>query len=349
MILVQHVLGIATAVLWFFAVRRVASPLWGLLPAAVVLFAGPQLFIEHAPLAESLFAFLIAAMVYCTVLALERRSALWGAAAGLLAMAAACVRVTGLLFVAIVIVWLAAAIGGDLRRRLTVAVAATLAAGLLFGVYLVLMKQETGYGGPTLTRSGNWGAPSQALPGPNYLERVRSDLARYWSSPNHGYLGGYNYDGFMGILDRAHLARQPRFRLHIPRPGGAVQQSHTVVPTVVTKASSGLLDTMAGYERRTRLEGIAFVVLLLLAAIGVPFAHGKQLAVGLLMAAITVATLLTPVLYLYFDARYAIPGYGPLAALAAIGAAALWERRAASARTGSARAGRQGPPAKVKA
>jgi hypothetical protein len=95
------------------------------------------------------------------------------------------------------------------------------------------------------------------------------------------------------------------------------------------------------YERRTRLEGPAFVALLLCALLGVPLARGRRLAVGLLMLAASVVTLVGPIAVLYFDPRYAIPGYGSLATAAAIGAAALAERllargrgRWASRRTG---------------
>ncbi len=348
--LVQHVLGIATAALWFLAVRRVASPFWALLPAAVVLLAGPQLFIEHAPLAESLFAFLIAALTCCAVLAFEQQSALWSAAAGLLAATAACVRVMGLVFVVITVVWLVVVASGDLRQRLTGAAAAALAAGLLLGGYLVMMKHETGFGGPALTRTGNWGTPSQALPGPSYPERVRTDLTRFWSSPNYANLGGYSYDGFVKTLILDDPASLEKMRFEYPYLDQGIRSSSVTqwYDTVTTEASSGLLDTMTGYERHTRVEGIVFLALLLLAVLGVPFARGAQLTVGILLAAIAAATLLTPVLYLYFDARYVIPGYGPLAAVAAVGAAALRERRTVPASTEvRTRGGRA--PAKAKA
>src|SRR5581483_2626340 len=61
---VQHALGVATAALIYLAVRRVSgSTLWALLPAVIVLFDGYGLWVEHTPITEALFTFLIAAAV----------------------------------------------------------------------------------------------------------------------------------------------------------------------------------------------------------------------------------------------------------------------------------------------
>jgi hypothetical protein len=286
------------------------------------------LFVEHAPLAESSFAFLIAAFTYCAVAALERRPALWGGAAGLLSSAAACVRVTGVLFVLVVVVWLVVASGGDLRRRLTGAVAAALAAGLLLGAYLGVMKHETGFGGPALTRAGQWGAPPRTAPGTSYLERVRSDLGRYWSSSDLREIGGYNYDGLAELLTYRTTLNDV-FTYSYLTEGQRSSRVTAWYRTATTQSDGGLLGAARTYERRTRLEGVPFVVLLLLAVVGIPHALGRRLAVGVLLLAVAAVTLLVPVLYVFFDARYVIPGYGALAAAAALGAASLWERVAA--------------------
>jgi hypothetical protein len=42
--------------------------------------------------------------------------------------------------------------------------------------------------------------------------------------------------------------------------------------------------------------------------------------------------LIAPVVTAVYAARYAVPGYGPLAAAGALGAATLWERLAARRR-----------------
>ena len=64
-ILVQHILGIATGVLLYKAVRRTGAPPYlGLLPAAIVFFGGTGLFLEHTLLDDAPFAF--AQAVGCT-------------------------------------------------------------------------------------------------------------------------------------------------------------------------------------------------------------------------------------------------------------------------------------------
>jgi hypothetical protein len=329
---VQHVFGVCTAVLWFLTVRRVAPALWGLLPAAVVLFAGPQLFLEHAPMAETPFAFLIAGVAYCAVRAADERPAVWGALAGLLAASAACVRVIGLPLVLLVAAWMLVGVGGGVRQRLTGAVAVVLAAGLVFGVYLVEMKREAGFGGPLLTRSGNWNGPAPGtgkLVGASYLNRVGHDLTRYWSSDDLGVTGGYNYDGLVGLLTQSKLLHFPdsayTYR-YLTEPGLRTNRVTDWYATGRKSVRTGLLTAMLGYERHTRIEGLPFVALVLLMLAGIPLARGARLAAGVLVAAIAAATLLVPLLFLYFDARYVVPGYGPLAAAAAIGAASLWER-----------------------
>ncbi len=65
LIVVQHLLGIATAALFYLAVRRVTGSRWlGLAPAALVLFDGYGVWVEHTPITETLFSFLVAAALY---------------------------------------------------------------------------------------------------------------------------------------------------------------------------------------------------------------------------------------------------------------------------------------------
>jgi hypothetical protein len=311
--LAQHALGIATALLLFFTVRLVAPAVWGLLPAAVVLLAGPQIILEHAPLTESLFAFLIAAFIYCAARTLDARPVLWGALAGGLAAAAACVRVAGLPFVVVVVVWLLASNAGGWKRRLLVPAAAVLAAGLVFGTYLAEMKHQTGFGGPALTRGGNYGTPTRASE--NDLSRVTTNLGRFWSANDRGgFRVGYGYRGVIDIMDTPSTSSLTTMRSYYR--------------TVGVDRENGLFGTMLDYERWTRLQGFPFVLMVLLSLVGILFARGARLAVGSLAIATTFVTLFVPVAYVYFDARYVVPGYGPLALSAAIGAASIWHRSA---------------------
>ncbi len=332
-ILVQHLLGIATALLLFASVRRVVSPGWALLPAAVVLLAGPQIFLEHAPMAEALFTFLIAGLIYSCVRASDGRPLHWGFLAGVLAAAAGCVRLSGLTLIGVVVVWLALGLRGPRRPRLIAAGAATLGACLVLGAYLGEMKRETGYGGPALTRAGSYGVPIGASRPLDFV----SDLPRFWSSDLSRNNGGLSYDSSMSVLvggDRPSEVRIDALKWY---------------STGALDVDAGTFDALSGYERRTRLEGLPFVLLLALALGGMPLARGRRLALGLLVLAVALTTLLTPVLFARFDARYVVPGYGSLAAAGAIGAALLWERHAARLTSLAARRRTTAPRAKAQA
>ena len=316
LVTVQHLLGIATALLLFLTVRRVAPAVWGLVPAAVILLAGPQMFLEHAPMTEALFGFLIAAFLYCLGRALVDHPQLWAALAGALAATAACVRVSGLPFTVVAALWLLAVVAGSFKRRATVALIAVLASVGILGLYLADMKRQTGYGGPALTRAGNYGSPTRGgSPGSN-IDRVLTGMTGYWSAGDRDSAQeGYSYDGVMRIMQT-------------PAEGSLVDMA-TYYPTTTPVERAGLLTALQRYERRTRVEGVLFMLLLALGVAGTAIARGRRLAMGVLALAVAAVTLVVPVAYVYFDARYAVPGYGSLAAAGAIGGATLWERLAA--------------------
>jgi hypothetical protein len=309
-IFLQHLLGIATALLLFLTVRRVAPLGWGLLPATVVLLAGPQILLEHAALAEGLFTFFIAATTYSTVRAPEDGYA-WAALAGSLAISAGLVRLVGLPLVAVVILWLLAT-PSDVKPRLKVAATAFLAAGAVYGLYLAEMKHETGFGGPRPTQAGDYGAPTRDGPASSNVDRIVGELEAFWSEGERHYpKQGYTYDGVVKLIASGTnplISNLPGY--------------NTLASNDVTELPTALYD----YERHTRLRGIPFVVLALLGGVGLAFARGRRLAVGALLLAVSFVVLVVPIAYVYYDARYAVPGYGPLAAFGAIGAASLCER-----------------------
>nr|MDQ3935754.1 hypothetical protein [Actinomycetota bacterium] len=106
-VVVQHALGIATALLLVGAVRRAGAPAWaGLLPAAVILLGGDQLLFEHAVLTETLYAFLTVAALYAGVRCLDGSRLAWPALAGVLLGLAATVRISGLPLVALLVAWM---------------------------------------------------------------------------------------------------------------------------------------------------------------------------------------------------------------------------------------------------
>jgi hypothetical protein len=154
-VVANHALGLGTAALLFAAVARAgAPPLLALVPAAIVALSGDVVFLEHAPLSEPLFMFLVALGAYAAMRTLERSSVAWPALAGLALAYATTVRVVGAALLPVFGVWLLAASHGPLRRRVrTAGVAAAAALGLL-GAYQVAEYASTGATG--LSRHGAW-------------------------------------------------------------------------------------------------------------------------------------------------------------------------------------------------
>ena len=156
---------------------------------------------------------------------------------------------------------------------------------------------------------------------------VTEDLPRYYSADRQARDGvGLGYDGLEETLVSGPLAG--------PNAGFAA----TYYTTQGQFLRGGRLDAFRSYEDATRVSGIAFVLLSLLALIGAFVAPPELRRGALLFGAAAVVATLGPLLTLYFDARYAIAAYGPLAAAAALGGAALTVRgRAAAGRRGRAR------------
>jgi hypothetical protein len=159
---VQHLLGLLTAVLLFATVRRCGGPpMLGLAPAAVVTLGGTQLFLEHAALAETLFTFLIALLLYAAVRAWRGWFG-WAALAGACAGISVTVRGAGAIVVPVVVVWLLFCRGRPTRDT---ALAAVLALVLSLGViagYIGWRHADTGLGG--LTTNGNWNLYGRVAP-----------------------------------------------------------------------------------------------------------------------------------------------------------------------------------------
>jgi hypothetical protein len=154
---VNHLLGLATAVVLYAAVVRAGGPRWlGLIPAAVVALGGTQMFLEHSVLSEPLFTFLTAVGVYAAVrCAIERpRWALWPAAAGVALACSASVRVVGLAMIPVVCLWLGAAASGPLRRRIASAAVAAVAALAVLSAYWIAEYSTVGSVG--MSRNGDY-------------------------------------------------------------------------------------------------------------------------------------------------------------------------------------------------
>lgn len=68
----QNLMGIASALILFAAVRRLCDSPWpGLLGAAVILLGADQVFLERSIMSETLFTLLLTATIYATARALE--------------------------------------------------------------------------------------------------------------------------------------------------------------------------------------------------------------------------------------------------------------------------------------
>jgi hypothetical protein len=142
--LVQHVLGIASALLVYAAVRRVDERRWtALIPAAVVLLGGDQIHLEHAILSESVYTFLLAAALFACTRAPAGGIGWMVAAAALVALSAT-VRLAGLALVPLVLIASVILCGPRWRRRLIGAGAAGAAMAAILGLYLVAAHDATG-------------------------------------------------------------------------------------------------------------------------------------------------------------------------------------------------------------
>jgi hypothetical protein len=171
-IAVQHVVGIATAVLLYALGRRAGAPVWAAaIGAAAILLPLDQIVLEHVILAEALFIFMLVAALYACVRALDEPRPLWRAfdsrhawiiAATLLLALSAWVRAVALPLAPFFLLWILLAIPGTWRRRVVNAAVAGVTIAALMLTYFVLNESRTGYFG--LTQSSGWAIYSRSAP-----------------------------------------------------------------------------------------------------------------------------------------------------------------------------------------
>ena len=104
-IVLQHLTGIASALLLYGATRRITGSVWaGLLPAAIVLLNPDEVLLEHAIMAESWAILAASAGLYAAVRAIDEPRPLWRLplGAGLLLALAVTIRTAGLAMLAVV-------------------------------------------------------------------------------------------------------------------------------------------------------------------------------------------------------------------------------------------------------
>jgi len=159
----QHLLGLVSAALLYSAVARSGAPrLLGLVPAAILALGGDFMFLEHAPISEASFIFLVSAALYAAVRALEGGRLRWAALCGLALALAASVRVVALALLVVVGLWTLLASGEELRQRLRLlAMGAAGVAAVLVPYYVA---EQAAVGDTGLSRNGVWNVYGRVAP-----------------------------------------------------------------------------------------------------------------------------------------------------------------------------------------
>ena len=162
-VVLQHLLGLASAALLYSAVARTGAPrALGLVPAAVLALNGDIMFVEHAPISEPLFTFLVAVGLYAAVRSQEGEGLRWPAFCGLALALAATVRVVAIPLLVVVGIWALVGAGLPLRRRLTVLAAGAAGAASLLGTYYAIQQLAVGHTG--LSPNGIWNVYGRVAP-----------------------------------------------------------------------------------------------------------------------------------------------------------------------------------------
>jgi Dolichyl-phosphate-mannose-protein mannosyltransferase len=169
---VQHLIGIATGLILYAMVRRVGGPRWaGAVAAAPVLLGVDQIIHEQALLSEVLFVFLIAAVLYASVRALEEPRRLldlistrtgWIIVAGALMGLSVWVRAVGSPLIPFFALWFLFAIPGSWWRRVGHGALAGGVAAAVMLAYFQLNYMSTDFFG--LVKGSGWGIYARTAP-----------------------------------------------------------------------------------------------------------------------------------------------------------------------------------------
>jgi hypothetical protein len=160
-IAVQHGLALVTAAIAWWTIRRLSGSDWlGLIPAAVVLLNGDSLLLEHSLMSETLFTFLVVAMLAAAVGGLDgARPWRWLAVAGLLLGAAIWVRYAAIGLVPVLAVWALVVCWPGRRAALASVGAALFPVVAIAGMLVVAQGRQTGSYG--VGQVGGWGLYSR--------------------------------------------------------------------------------------------------------------------------------------------------------------------------------------------
>lgn len=148
-IVVQHILGLAGAVLLWASVLRAGGPRWvAVIAGGVVALNGDQIFLEHTLLSDVLFQFFVFGALYCAASALETRKPAWLVLTGAALGAACVVRSAGLVLIPLLA--LLVAVSGRTRQVRH----ATVAALLVVAPALALLTADAALRAATTSLSG---------------------------------------------------------------------------------------------------------------------------------------------------------------------------------------------------
>jgi hypothetical protein len=148
-VLLQHLIGLVSALLLWGATRRVTGSRWaGLLPAAVVLLNPDQIFLEHAIMSESWAVLATSVGLYAAARAFDETDPLWRwpLLAGVALGTAVTIRTAGLLMIPVVLAALVLCRPRSAGRRARWGPAAVAAAGA--GIVLIAFAGANASFGP---------------------------------------------------------------------------------------------------------------------------------------------------------------------------------------------------------
>jgi 4-amino-4-deoxy-L-arabinose transferase-like glycosyltransferase len=393
---VQHMIGLATALLLYGATNRLTSSRWaGLLPAAVVLLNGDQVLVEHAILSEGVFAFLVAVAVYALARSMDASGRLLHVillGAGAFLGLSAVTRVVGEFLIPVAAIWALLIWHRPWRRG--VAAAALIVAGsvLVLAPYLVAAHDKWGVW--SLTNSSGWSSYARVAPfadcneftpprGTEGLceatpasERQFPDFYGWSSaSPARKLFGGPPAaNPELRAFGREAVLHQPayyakavlrdlwryvhpgsdvaspksligpwelRFALRPPDEQCPYPECRPPSPAILVSSNRRNLSTwyspfqqhvrggfgvLQDWQGAIRMHGGLLLAFVLVAIAGFATGTGRQRITIFLVLGIALALLVLPVLSTTYNARYAVPAAGFLAAAAAAGAVPLFLR-----------------------
>lgn len=381
-IAVQHLLGIATALVLYAMARRIGAPVWAAaIGAAAVLLSLDQIVLEHVVLSDALFTFVLTVVLYACVRALDdprplagplATRHLWILAAGLALGLGGWVRGVGAAMVPFLVLWLALAIPGRRWERIGRGALAGAAAAALLLVYFALNESRTGTFG--LTQSSGWSLYSRVAPfadcdqftppagteslcedspigtrfGPDFYGwEAKSPAHKLFSYPPQG-------DDDLGEFARQAIIHQPRayawavgndtLRYFLPdyntyAYGGPgydtldIQRHDWPLELEISGYLPIYYDTanldidedgvriLSEVQDWVRVHPWLMLIAMIAGLAGIVPARGRVRAVLVLLCGAGLLLLVIPSATANYNARYAIPGSGPILLGGAIG---LW-------------------------